>query len=890
MSSKAAPISSDQPLPLVAGPRIVDHGEDAAQTGAPSWGRPLADGDYAALEASWITKEIAGQAMLRRVDASEGRQIVGQKGNRDCAGILIPYYLPGQSYPHSYRIRRDNPEWTAGKEGKPKQEKRYLGAPGSTNRLYFPPGVTPEQLTDITIPIVIVEGEKKALALQRLAYHGTEKTRFVPIGIAGVWNWRGTNGKANGPKGERVDVKGPITDLNRIVWAGRRVLILFDLNVHTNDSVKWARRGLARELATRNVDVQLVNLPEDCGVNGVDDLLAKWGPARVLEVLEKAVPGARLQIVLPPQFQSRADGMYRVTTKGEQLSQIQLTNYRASVVANILLDDGVETRLAFELEAELMGRTLGFELPASKFAGMDWPIEKLGSAAITFPHQRDYARTAIQSASMTAEERRIYTHTGWRNVDGRWLFFHAGGAISGTGAVSDIKVRLLDAMSHYELSPAADPGRLTLAVRASLRLARLGPPAISFPLLAATIRAVFGDADFSVHLAGETGAFKSELAALHQQHFGAGMNRLHLPGAWSSTGNSLEALAFHAKDALLVIDDFAPQGSGTDVARYHAAADRVFRAAGNRAGRGRLDSTARLRETKPPRALILSTGEDIPRGQSVRARLFILDLPKGAIDPKRLTECQGNAAEGLYAAAMAGFLQSMAGRYDQIMAAFKQRADEFRIRALGNPAHARTPQMIASLQAAFELYLEFSEECGAVNADLRRELGEQCWDALGQAAAAQGKHQAASEPAARYLALLRACLSSGKAHLAPRTGIIPAHAPEGCGWRSDGADWQPQGRCIGWSDGADIYIESTAAYEVLQIAGKNAGEILPITEQTLRKRLHEKGMLASIDEKRDTLTVRRTIGGATKNVLHFLRTTILPDGIDEADSDEAVSD
>ena len=41
--------------------------------------------------------------------------------------------------------------------------------------------------------------------------------------------------------------------------------------------------------------------------------------------------------------------------------------------------------------------------------------------------------------------------------------------------------------------------------------------------------------------------------------------QLTAEGAWSSTANSLEALAFHAKDALLVIDDFAPQGSGTDV-------------------------------------------------------------------------------------------------------------------------------------------------------------------------------------------------------------------------------------------------------------------------------------------------------------------------------------
>jgi hypothetical protein len=52
--------------------------------------------------------------------------------------------------------------------------------------------------------------------------------------------------------------------------------------------------------------------------------------------------------------------------------------------------------------------------------------------------------------------------------------------------------------------------------------------------------------------------------------------------------------------------------------------DRVFRAAGNHAGRSHLDSTAKLREPKPPRALILSTGEDIPRGQSIRSRLLIL--------------------------------------------------------------------------------------------------------------------------------------------------------------------------------------------------------------------------------------------------------------------------
>src|ERR1019366_1865142 len=158
-----------------------------------------------------------------------------------------------------------------GRDGKPKPDRKYLGAPGSTNRLYFPPGVTSEQLFDATLPIVIVEGEKKALALQRRAWHEIETPRFIPIAISGVWNWRGTVGKAGGPRGERVDVKGPINDLNRNSFPERTVFILFDANVATNDSVKWARKGIGRELATRHATVKFINLPEDCGVNGVDD-------------------------------------------------------------------------------------------------------------------------------------------------------------------------------------------------------------------------------------------------------------------------------------------------------------------------------------------------------------------------------------------------------------------------------------------------------------------------------------------------------------------------------------------------------------------------------------------------------------------------------------------
>lgn len=852
----------------------------------PPWGGPLTEGDYAGLASSWITRELADAAMLRRVDCLTGQEILGQKGSRNCSGMLIPYYWPGEPHSVAYRVRRDNPDWGTDKNSKPKPERKYLAPPESRNRLYIPIGISAEQVADGTMPLVITEGEKKALALNRLASHEVDEKRFIPVALPGVWNWRGTVGKANGPKGERVDVKGPIRDLDRITWKDRKVSIVFDTNVHTNDSVKWARKGIATELTARGAEVELVNLPEDCGVNGVDDLLATWGPARVLELFEKSVSSSRLHVVMPPQFQSRPEGMFRVTTRGEQLSQVQLTNFRASITTNITLDDGLERKREFEIESELMGRVSRFTIPASEFANMDWPIQRMGSAAITFPNQRDYARTAIQAFSMTADERRIYSHTGWRNVDGRWLFLHAGGAIGAAGATSDVNVRLLGPMSRYELRPAVEPGALVSAVQASLRLVGLGPPSISFPLLAATCRAVFGEADFALHLTGETGAFKSELAALHQQHFGAAMNRLHLPGAWSSTGNALEVLAFHAKDTLFTIDDFAPQGSGADVARYHAAADRVFRAAGTHAGRGRLDSTANLREPKPPRALILSTGEDIPRGQSVRARLLILELPKGGIKADHLAECQRNAHDGLYAEAMSGFVQWLAGRYEEARAAFNQKVSEHRATALRNSAHARTPEIVANLQAGFELYLEFSAASGCVDAAERNRLKDRCWEALRDSAAAQTKHQAATEPTARFLALLSSVLTAGRAHLQERSGGKPGRSPGSCGWRCDNSgNWVPLGDCIGWVDHDDVYLEPTAAYRVAQLVGRDLGELLTVSEQTLKKRLHEKGLLASVDLKRETLAVRRTIGGSSKEVLHLFRNTLLPEGHDQEDGE-----
>jgi hypothetical protein len=88
----------------------------------------------------------------------------------------------------------------------------------------------------------------------------------------------------------------------------------------------------------------------------------------------------------------------------------------------------------------------------------------------------------------------------------------------------------------------------------------------------------------------------------------------------------------------------------------------------------------------------------------------------------------------------------------------------------------------------------------------------------------------------------------------------------------------PLGDCIGWVEGEDLYLEPAASFRAVQVALRDTGEDLAITEQTLRKRLQEKGLLVSVDKNRETLTTRKSIAGSTKSVLHLSRALVIPEG------------
>jgi hypothetical protein len=264
-------------------------------TTLPASAAALTERDYKLLESSCISSKLATAAGIFRVDSFEGARIVGRKASADYdySGIVFPYHWPGDTSAREYRLRRDSPDEELQPDGSVKESAKYLGPPGRGSMLYFPPDVDRAWLDDPDMPIVIVEGEKKTLAMWLLAWFEVNgpRPRFLPIGVPGVWNWRGKIGKKEQPDGSTRPVRGPISDLPRIAWSGRTSIIIFDANLRLNESVKAARDGLAYWLKQYGSDVLFVDLPQIGDVNGPDDLMYLKGPEYMLDILSKAYSG-----------------------------------------------------------------------------------------------------------------------------------------------------------------------------------------------------------------------------------------------------------------------------------------------------------------------------------------------------------------------------------------------------------------------------------------------------------------------------------------------------------------------------------------------------------------------------------------------------------------------
>ena len=183
--------------------------------------------------------------------------------------------------------------------------------------------------------------------------------------------------------------------------------------------------------------------------------------------------------------------------------------------------------------------------------------------------------------------------------------------------------------------------------------------------------------------------------------------RLPAPARLELDRQRARGLAFTAKDSLLVVDDFAPGGAMSDVARAHREAGRVIRAQGNQAGRARLRPDGTLRPTKPPRCTLLGTGEDSPAAsRSGRACASSTWHRATWIWPSSRPPSSSRRRRGL-SGAMAAFIAAFATDLEISTRGFTSAPE--RLRQDVPASHARTGWQVGELGAALDLYLRLAD-------------------------------------------------------------------------------------------------------------------------------------------------------------------------------------
>ncbi|WP_170319802.1 DNA polymerase [Polyangium spumosum] len=803
------------------------------------------------LEARGVAPGLAAEAGLRALSAEEGAKRLGFAQTLSSSGLFIPY--PNEA---DYgRIRLD--------QGEP----RFLVPKGKDIPIYIPPNCEREGDS----PLHVVEGPIKALCLQD---HG-----LATIGLGGIYSTL--------TKDLRLNASWKAIALYR-----RVVIIVFDAGRAWNLNVARAEARLAIALEQNGARVMVAALPprEDGGDQGPDDyVVATHGPDAIKAVIAAAVPAdpiLRLESISDDQAIALLGDMPFLFTVKERGAAVEkrvtallrkhgvketdirraikevekrakqrkhegmvvedfsytelegslclvtrpdgvtdyvraLCNFSAQIVEEETLDDGSEKKRVFVLEGELAS---GAPLPRVRITPEEfetelWPSKYWGARVNVYHNNPRGALRAAIKAGSNPNDKVTYQHTGWRDK----LYLHAGGAVG----APDVSVDLEGPFRRYSLPEfAEDPAE---AVKISLAFLKTADTRVTLPLHCAVYRAPLQDlyyCDAALALYGKSGSMKSSLAALAQRHWGD-FDHASLPVSWGSTPNAIELYLHRMKDALVTIDDFAPKtADATD--EMHKKGAQVLRNIGNGSARGRLKSDCTARSDRPCRALVLSTGEDLPKGESIQARLIALRMKKEDIDLDELTKLQAKAHRLPHA--MVAYIQWLAPRMEQLKLEVAKKFREFREEMQQEYGHLRAPAAMAHLLVGAYYFTQFAKDLGVMSAEDAMHYIEEARGALLANYREQVSATEQSNPGRRFLEVLRDLLLRRKVALKSLGMPLTSASSD---------DAEP----VGWKDKTHAYLLPDAAFEAVNKALKSMNEGTPLQQYGLWSRMVEEGLI-----------------------------------------------
>jgi len=563
------------------------------------------------------------------------------------------------------------------------------------------------------------------------------------------------------------------------------------------------------------------------------------------------------------------DGTYELRDGAIHYDDERLVNGNVEVIEAVRHDDGAETRDYFRIRATTeSGKVLPeFEVPMTDFDQMSWLTPKTFGNLRVEPGKatRDRLRHAILSRSSFSQST-TYGDFGWRKIDGKDAFVHAGGAI---GLDTQIRVeppseklRRFDLTKVEPRKGQTEQKALQLAIWESLDFLKVAKAEITHPLYASIWHAPVLDVlphRSAVTLIGETGTFKSSLSFEAQRHFGVGFLTIRdFIANFESTATAMEIMGHSLHNMLLVVDDAWPK-AGRDGERQRDLCRKMIHTYANNAPRERATPDVRLRASREIRSVLWLTAESdlasASEGSSTSNRALKILVERGDIDPKKLAHLQTSKNPQMVTRAYIEWLAAnpiwkttLPNRHREIL---------FELRALvaKGQIQARQPEVLASLIVSMGSFLGFCVAVDAITQDSADKHLAETRAALISVACEQTEISRATSPVARYMRLVKAALNTGRARI--RLPERQLESVPGC------AD-------IGWGEanGTHVHLQPEALHSLLVSMDSEKSGIAPLRD-IYQQMITELGATPPTASEKGRTGVKRAVGGTKQRVIEI---------------------
>jgi hypothetical protein len=481
-----------------------------------------------------------------------------------------------------------------------------------------------------------------------------------------------------------------------------------------------------------------------------------------------------------------------------------------------------------------------------------------GTKVRIMPYREQQAGDAIKALSDPVD-RHIYTHTGWRELNGRKLFLLPQGALGVDGY--EVSLQNLPIGERYALPASPTPVDALKSTRLTIELLDVADRTVTWPLLSHALGAPL--APFLptrqrslLHLTGTTGSWKTTLATLSLCMWGDFTDGLPV-ATWASTPYYLGRIGFTLKDLPFLIDDYKPS-----VVKDKGVIGLIQNYADGTA-RGRLNADASLKTSYPVRGTIISTGEDhLNLEASVAARVLTIEISRGQVNLAKVTEAQRSAGElnvitSCYISWIAEHEKEVTDICKKLYFWLRDTFTACVQRAGGGHARVATSATVSAIGGI--VWLIFLRREGYISEKEAKELEINLLNVYSDLVSKQIPEIATQGADWQFMLHLKALISSHQVRIESRTCPLVGDQLKG------------QAPVVAYRDDEADYLHAAGAIKEVKKSLRSEGKNLDFSAKAIYRQLSEKGVIVKNGES-NTKVIR--VGHERVRVVQLLPGTL----------------